>query len=769
MPGNTVGRWTFYVGSGTANLSTGGHAYNLTKTGNNAILLIDTTVDSALANITINEGILGLQRATNLGDPTKTVTVDGNGAGQGAGGSILQFNNLSIPLDKQVLLKNGGQLYALQNAADSAGGNTVLGDVAIDDSGGTLNAGGVRADSAANSGAVMTIAGAIKNVAGGSSAATLTKAGPGTVTLSGTSTFNGTTNINDGTLVVNGTLPGGITMAAGTVTTTLAGTGTIGGTVTDVGGAVIVPGSTSAAGSVGTFTFGGLSLTGGGAINFDLSNDPLVGSDLITVNGDLSVAGSTNIAINGIATLASGSYRLINYTGNKNGGGALALLNIPPNTRRSFTLDDSTAHQINFSLTGSSASLIWRGGSSNSWDVANSSNLAWQNGASTDFFYNLDAVTFDDSTSNLTVNLYSGDVNPGSITVNTVNTYTITGPYKITGTTSLTKSGTGTLILANPGNDFSGAITINAGTLQVGDGVTGSASIGTGAITNNGQLIFNQTENHTLANVISGTGGIEQKGVSSVITLSGANTYDGATLVTTGTVQAGNNAALGSTVAGTTIANGATLDVNNMNLGAEPVTVQGPGVGSAGAIVNNNTATSTTPQSALRLVTLTGDTYFGGMSTGGTTLPGAANSGRWDIRGSTSTTSTLSTGGNPYKITKVGNNQVSLVGVTVDPALGDVDIQSGVFNLETTTSGLGDPSKTVTVASGAILNLYSLSTALNKKIVLNGGTIYAQSNTLATDNTIIGTVAVTENGGTLNTGGARPTSLPRPPRLTRQS
>ena len=55
------------------------------------------------------------------------------------------------------------------------------------------------------------------------------------------------------------------------------------------------------------------------------------------------------------------------------------------------------------------------------------------------------------------------------------------------------------------------------------------------------------------------------------------------------------------------------LDINNMNLGLEQITVQGQGVNNFGAIVNNNTAVSTAPQQALRFVTLTGDTTFGGV------------------------------------------------------------------------------------------------------------------------------------------------------------
>ncbi len=71
---------------------------------------------------------------------------------------------------------------------------------------------------------------------------------------------------------------------------------------------------------------------------------------------------------------------------------------------------------------------------------------------------------------------------------------------------------------------------------------------------NNDQLIFNQTDNSTVANAISGTGSLEQKGTG-ILTLSGSNTYGGITLISSGTLKAGSSTALGSTAGGTTIAN----------------------------------------------------------------------------------------------------------------------------------------------------------------------------------------------------------------------
>ena len=58
--------------------------------------------------------------------------------------------------------------------------------------------------------------------------------------------------------------------------------------------------------------------------------------------------------------------------------------------------------------------------------------------------------------------------------------------------------------------------------------------------------------------------------------------------------------------------------------------------------------------------------------TGDTTVGGT---GRFDIRNVEGVGAYLSTGGNAYKLTKKGVNQFSLVGVAVDAALTEVDVQ----------------------------------------------------------------------------------------------
>jgi fibronectin-binding autotransporter adhesin len=122
----------------------------------------------------------------------------------------------------------------------------------------------------------------------------------------------------------------------------------------------------------------------------------------------------------------------------------------------------------------------------------------------------------------------------------------------ISGTGSVQKAGTGTLVL-NGANTYTGTTSVIAGTLQIGDGGTTGSLSTSSALTNNATLTFNRsntlTQGTDFASVISGTGALTQAG-SGTLVLSGTNTYGGATTVSTGTLEvSGASGALTATSA----------------------------------------------------------------------------------------------------------------------------------------------------------------------------------------------------------------------------
>jgi autotransporter-associated beta strand protein len=262
----------------------------------------------------------------------------------------------------------------------------------------------------------------------------------------------------------------------------------------------------------------------------------------------------------------------------------------------------------------------------------------------------------------------------------------------------------------------------------------------------------NSSANYTFQGTGSITGGVLRKDGTGTLTLATINSCPGLTDVTNGTLfvtgSIGNNSLasitggtlkLGSATAlgsnntnGLQIAGG-TLDLDSFAIGSIAVQVQGAGLSNAGAIVNNGGSQTT----AMSNVTLTGDTTFGGT-------------GRWDIRGAGAS---LSTGGSPFNLTKTGTNQISFVATTVDPALANITLSQGILAFQTSTSSMGDPTKTLTISPGATLDFYNTIAVMSKVTILNGGTLWAESGS-GTQNTFAGDITVTSSGGTFDAGSA---------------
>lgn len=118
----------------------------------------------------------------------------------------------------------------------------------------------------------------------------------------------------------------------------------------------------------------------------------------------------------------------------------------------------------------------------------------------------------------------------------------------LSGSGGLTKAGNSKLILSGE-NSYLGTTTINGGILQIGnDGATGT--LAPGEVTNNATLRFDRTGTLTVANNISGTGGITLDCPinAGTVVLSGTNSFTGGINVTSGALRITNSSALGSTL-----------------------------------------------------------------------------------------------------------------------------------------------------------------------------------------------------------------------------
>ncbi|NGM51102.1 autotransporter outer membrane beta-barrel domain-containing protein [Caulobacter sp. 602-2] len=135
---------------------------------------------------------------------------------------------------------------------------------------------------------------------------------------------------------------------------------------------------------------------------------------------------------------------------------------------------------------------------------------------------------------------FSGDI-VNNATLATDHTGDLLLSGDISGVGAFGKFGAGRTILAGA-LTYAGGTTIDAGTLQLGDG---GAAVGLmGDVANNGVLATNHTGDLTLAGVISGAGGFQKLGSGRTI-LTGVNTFSGAIRVDAGTLQLGAGGAAG--------------------------------------------------------------------------------------------------------------------------------------------------------------------------------------------------------------------------------
>jgi fibronectin-binding autotransporter adhesin len=206
-------------------------------------------------------------------------------------------------------------------------------------------------------------------------------------------------------------------------------------------------------------------------------------------------------------------------------------------------------------------------------------------------------------------------VNNGTLDFNTTGTLT---NGTITGTGTVILDGSGTIVL--PGNNaYSGATTINAGTLQVGNGgATGKLNNGA-PITDNGTFIYNSTSTLTLNGVISGIGNvIVRNGTLQAI---GANSYSGWTEIDPGSTFQPCSGPVGALASSMVTNNGTLLFIRQDN----NTFIYNGGIVGSGSVVkadNNGNAGDVTLKGTN---TYTGNTFIlgGAIIFGDNSTPGA--------------------------------------------------------------------------------------------------------------------------------------------------
>ena len=695
-------------------------------------------------NYNVTGGILSVNDADYLAGPNNSVTV-GDGANLTFNGTAAGTYTGGIGGGGTVTIGTGAGATTFSGANTYSGGTTinagilnVTGGSALLDTGAvTLQAGGrlnvngsetigALNDADATANTVNLVAGQTLTVGSGAfgngastitGAGALTKATAGTLTLSGTNTFTGPLTINDGVVAVsNGAAIGDTTAVIVNATTTaptttgefdVNGSETIGSLSGNGGKVVLASGQTLSTGNDGTDTSYLGVISGAGSLT-------KVGTGTFTVAGANTYSGGTSVAA---GTLQGNTTSL---------QGAIAVA--APGTLLFTQPTDGTFAGV---ITG--AGTTTKAGAGNLTLTGNNSGFTGTtnlNGGTVSIgaANNIGAgpLAFDGGTLATTAAMTLTNavtLNEGGAIIQTGADTTMSGVFS--GSGGLTKTGAATLILGGVPtpfvfNTFTGGITISQGTLQASP-----ASLNNNDIVDNAALVFDNAGNFTFSGDISGTGTVTVGGTGNILTLTGNNTYSGATQINAGALYASTGTGIGD-LSAVTVASGAEFEIGGVG-GAVTETIGS--LAGAGDFSVNNPA----------------DHLITGGNNSSTTFSGDATGG-----------------------------QIEKVGTGVFTVSGTGNLSSGL----TVTGGTvaiadgGDYTATTSVASGATLDVQAgevgglltgdLATAAGAFAKINGqvsGNV-TNAGTLSGNGTVTGTLTNSGNvmpgnsPGVLNIDGA---------------
>ena len=406
-------------------------------------------------------------------------------------------------------------------------------------------------------------------------------------TTGGPSKATATINVNGtGTLAVNtnlelALLSAGDTSSSGTLNIT--GNGTVqASTITPGGGTSVINmlgGTLIVTNTAGT-TAAPLSILSVSNSILTFSVAPGVASTVVTTLNYNGTADTINIAT--LPTIASfpAQYPLITYSG-INGVFDFNLGTLP-STYQGYISNDTANASVDLVITNTTLKTdVWNGNVNGDWDVTT---LNWWISSIPGSYTQGDDVKFDDTLTGTPNVILTTDLAPSGVEVNdSAKNYVFSGSGELSGTTGLTKDGSGSLTLAETGGDsftggivvdngtlvldnanstISGGLTINStGTVQIGNN-DANGTLPTGTLNDDGALVFDRTDSPIVAIAIPGSGTLTQSG-SGTLTLSAANTYTGNTTVGNGTLALTGAGAIADSSA--VSVSSATLDVSGVS------------------------------------------------------------------------------------------------------------------------------------------------------------------------------------------------------------
>ena len=411
-----------------------------------------------------------------------------------------------------------------------------------------------------------------------SGSGSLTKTGSGTLTLTGTTAYTGGTFVNAGTLIVGDTthqlfLLNNVTAAGGTLFFSNANNFFVNTITANTNGLVTFLNNTTAAfatvnvNQLGTVSFNNSSSAAFASITTDGTFVSLAdyGGTLIFSNTSTAASSLINNNNNGVTlfnnTATAGGATIYNY--NSGTVDPVGFYSGGTYFRGSSTAGTSLIVNYGNGLTGFTGTST--GGSSTIYNYDTSKTYFYGNSTGGNAaIINVDntgIIDFSNSTGPLGDNKLSVGyiAGPGSIKLGNKQVSvgsrgvdsTFSGVISGTGG-SLVKVGNDTLTLTGS-NTYSGTTTINAGTLQIGNGGTGGSLAG-GDVIDNASLIFNHSDNITFANLITGTGTLVQNGTGTTF-LTNNNSYGGGTIINAGLLVLADGAFAPSTVGGDVLDN----------------------------------------------------------------------------------------------------------------------------------------------------------------------------------------------------------------------